>query len=159
MPADAKLITISNAHPRGFAFGITEDGDQVFIPPHVVGDRVLVQGHVMQIQVVTNPDKHHRDRTAWIGVAFKEEEDGDNDVVSFNDERVYNLICESHYLTAGDIAEVLDMEPVEARASAVRLFRDNRIAKADVYNRVGQPRESFTLWAENALDFLQEEEL
>lgn len=146
-------ITISNAHPRGFAFGITVKGEQVFIPPHIVGKRVLVTGQTKIVKVVTNPDKHYRDRTQWIAVAFEED---DVEVIEPDltiDEAIYDWIGEADYVTTAELSDKLEIDIKVAAFCAERLFDAGRIAKAEVYHRVGLDQPTMRLWALSAADF------
>ena len=58
-------------------------------------------------------------------------------------------------MTTSEIAEYSELDAKTASNSANRLFNAGRISKAEVYNRVGQLRPSFALWAENANEFVE----
>jgi hypothetical protein len=58
-------------------------------------------------------------------------------------------------MTTFEITEGSGFDAKTAGNSANRLFNRGRIAKADVYNRIGQSRSSFVLWAENANKFVE----
>mgnify|MGYP003134085996 CR=1 FL=1 len=178
--------TISNAHPRGFAFAITDEGDQIFIPPHVVIDQILTLGDRREIQVVPNPDQHHRDRTQWLAVSFSDDAQladttpTESDLEaeraaswqtmpaeihaaadalnSYNaesrDEAVYEYICNQIYCTSTELGNHIGADARTAANSAMRLFNAGRIAKADVYGRVGLKRATMILWAKSADDFV-----
>lgn len=178
--------TISNAHPRGFAFAITDEGDQIFIPPHVVIDQILTLGDRREIQVVPNPDQHHRDRTQWLAVSFSDDAQladttptqsdleaertaswqtmpaeihaAADALNSYNaegrDEAVYEYICNQMYCTSTELGNFIGADARTAANSAMRLFNAGRIAKADVYGRVGLKRATMILWAKSADDFV-----
>ena len=180
--------TISNAHPRGFAFAITDEGEQIFIPPHVVIDQSLTLGDRREIQVVTNPDQDHRDRTQWLAVSFSDDAQLSDTTPTQSDleaeraaswqtmpaeiqdaadalnkrfadpesrdEEVYEYICHSVYCTSTELGNHIDADARTAANSAMRLFNAGRIAKADVYGRVGLRRATMILWAKSADDFV-----
>ena len=159
-------ITITNMHPRGFAFGVTDDGGQIFIPPHIATEQEIDSGDKIEALLTINPNSIERERTPWLAVrlyangseaANSVEPSASTEEVSIEarDEAIYNLICESEYMTSAELAEHSGFDVKAAEYSALRLFNAGRIAKADVYNRVGQSRASFTLWAQNANSFTE----
>ena len=180
--------TISNAHPRGFGFAITDEGEQIFIPPHVVIDQVLTLGDRREIQIVPNPYHIHRNRTQWLAVSFSDDaqladttptqsdleaeraaswqtmpaeilaEDDPTDepyeTRESRDEAVYGYICSQMYCTSTELGSHIGTDARTAANSAMRLFNAGRIAKADVYGRVGLKRATMILWAKSADDFV-----
>lgn len=157
-------ITITNMHPRGFAFGVTDDGGQIFIPPHIATEHTIDGGDKIEALLTINPSASQRERTPWLAVRlYPDGEDAPAPVeiavpivhIEDRDEAIYKLICEGSYMTTGELAEHSGLDPKTAGNSANRLFNAGRIAKADVYNRVGQARASFTLWAEKASNFIE----
>lgn len=153
-------ITISNVHERGFAFAITDIGEQVFIPPHAAKDHDLEVGVRMTALVAINPDEQQRERTPFLAIILKtgdKEEPEKPASISSTDDKVLNVIKDTFYVTTAQIAETLGVDTRTAGNSANRLFNAGKIAKADVYGKVGQSRPSFILWAEDASDFLEEQ--
>ena len=159
-------ITITNMHPRGFAFGVTDDGGQIFIPPHIATEQEIDSGDKIEALLTINPSASQRERTPWLAVRLypngvevtppsQSSAPSEVESVSDRDEAIFNLICESEYMTSAELAEHSGFDSKTAGNSALRLFNAGRIAKADVYNRVGQARASFTLWAENANKFVE----
>ena len=157
-------ITITNMHPRGFAFGVTDDGGQIFIPPHIATEHTIDGGDKIEALLTINPSASQRERTPWLAVRLYP--DGEDAPAPFEiavpivhiedrDEAIYKLLSEGAYMTTGELAEHSGFDPKTAGNSANRLFNAGRIAKADVYNRVGQARASFTLWAEKASNFVE----
>ena len=165
-----QTILITNYHPDGFAFALTEAGEQIFIPPYAIDGAELQRGKRYQAVLVDNHKEHQRERTPYMAVsvlvgeptakpepaeaatpATPEEEVS----IEARDEVIYNLICDGAYTTTSELAEYLDVDTRTAGNSAYRLFNSGKIAKADVYARVGQSRPSFILWAKNAADFLE----
>ena len=157
-----QTILITNYHPAGFAFALTEENEQVFIPPYATDGAQLERGKHYQAVLIPNHKEQERDRTPYMAVSVLATEPATSatpatTATSANqnerDEAVYKLICGNSYMTTREIAECSDLDPKTASNSANRLFNAGRIAKAEVYNRVGQSRPSFVLWAENANEF------
>lgn len=165
-------ILVTNHHPDGFAFALTEAGEQIFIPSYAIDGVQLGRGKRYQAVLISNPNEHERDRTPHMAVSVivtehtvKSDDQPATSATSATsatpnnlderDELVYDLICENSYMTTREIAEYSDLDVKTAGNSASRLFNAGRIAKSDVYNRVGQARPSFVLWAENANEFVE----
>ena len=163
-----QTILITNYHPDGFAFALTEAGEQIFIPPYAIDGDALERGKRYQAVLIENPKEPQRDRTPYQAVSVLVDEPTvtpepaevatpatEEVSVEARDEVIYNLICESDYMTSTELAEHSGLDSKTAINSANRLYVAGRIAKADVYNRVGQSRASFTLWAESASKFVE----
>ena len=152
-------ITITNIHPRGFAFAISDEGDQVFIPPHIANGTPLKIGDKLMSQLVINPNEIERRNTKFLAVVLNSEAEAPVKVepvgIEELDQKVLTTICDEIYITTAEIAKHLGVSTTTAGNSAYRLFNAGEIAKADVYAKVGQSRPSFILWAENARDFLE----
>lgn len=160
---ETQQIVVTNIHERGFAFGACiENGQQVFIPPFLNFKYNLKQGQHLNAQLSENT--HDNGYTPWQAVNFITEQsipevterraDPEPIVdIGHRDAAVFKAICESSYLTSAEIAEIAGIDTKAAGNSALRLFNAGRIAKADVYNRVGQSRASLTLWAETSSGF------
>ena len=157
-------ITITNMHPRGFAFGVTDDGGQIFIPPHIATEHTIQGGDKIEALLTINPNGIERERTPWLAVRLYTDAAAAPDPIEVaaqtvpiedRDEAIYKLICENGFMTTAELAAWSNFDPKTAGNSANRLFNAGRIAKADVYNRAGQARASFTLWAESAHDFIE----
>ena len=162
-------ILITNSHPDGFAFALNEAGEQIFIPPYAIDGAELQRGKRYQAVLIENHKEHQRERTPWMAVSVLGDTPAlvaepapaepvapsEMESVSERDEVIYNLICDGDYTTSAELAEYSGFDSKTAGNSALRLFNAGRIAKADVYNRVGQSRSSFTLWAESASKFVE----
>lgn len=156
-----ETILITNHHPDGFAFALNEAGEQIFIPPYAIDVGPLERGKRYQAVLVENHKENQRERTPWMAVSVLAPEGQvkpDPIEVSANqvptlDELVYKAICDSDYLTTSELAEMVGTDTTSASNSANRLFAAGQIAKADVYNRSGQARSSFQLWAKSASKF------
>lgn len=155
-------IVISNMHPRGFAFGITEDGDQVFIPPFLAKGSGLQTGDTAQAQLTINPQQSQRNTTPYIAVKIEHNNDRTIDETKPSkeeartelDDKVYREIVSRSYVSTSELAKDLGIDSKTVGNSALRLYNGGKIAKADVYNRVGQARSTMTLWAETAEYFI-----
>ena len=164
-----ETILITNHHPDGFAFALNEAGEQIFIPPYAIDGAELQRGKHYQAVLIENHKEHQRERTPWMAVSVlvtehvlkpapapaAEPEPADLESVSERDEVIFKLICDGDYTTSAELAEYSGLDSKTAGNSALRLFNAGRIAKADVYNRAGQSRSSFTLWAESASKFVE----
>ena len=162
-----QTILITNYHPDGFAFALTEAGEQIFIPPYAIEGDALERGKRYQAVLIENPKEPQRDRTPYQAVSVLVNEPtvtpepaeaiapAEDISIEDRDEAIFNLICESDYMTSAELAEHSGLDSKTASNSANRLYIAGRIAKADVYNRVGQARASLTLWAENANKFVE----
>lgn len=152
-------ITISNAHERGFAFAITEEGDQVFIPPHVAENHNLSAGIGLTAQLAINPNEAQRSNTRFVAIRLRPDEEVEAEASAIGtaalDEKALTVIRKLYLVSTAEIAEALGVDTRTAGNSANRLFNAGKIAKADVYGRVGQSRPSFILWAAQASDFLE----
>ena len=156
-------MIISNMHPRGFAFGITEDGEQVFIPPFLAKGAGVQTGDTVKAQVTINPQQSQRQLTPYIAVRIEGHDDSQSGEIEPSKEEtrnrldrdVYDAICVGSYISTSELAKDLGIDSKTVGNSALRLYNAGKIAKADVYNRVGQSRSSMTLWAESADDFLE----
>ena len=168
-----QTILVTNYHPDGFGFALTETGEQIFIPPYARDGVELERGKRYQAVLIENHKEHQRERTPYMAVSVLIEEHtakpepaeaatpatpatpADEVSIEARDEVIYNLICDGNYTTSAELAEYSGFDSKTAGNSALRLFNAGKIAKADVYNRVGQSRSSFTLWAESASKFVE----
>ena len=157
-------MIISNMHPRGFAFGITDEGEQVFIPPFIAKGSGIQTGDTVEAQLTVNPMKEQRISTPLIAVKIessavpspKPHTEISKEEARINlDDEVYYAIASGSYISTSELAKDLGLDSKTVGNSAIRLYHAGRIAKADVYNRVGQSRSTMTLWAESAEDFLE----
>ena len=162
-----ETILITNYHPDGFAFALTEAGEQIFIPPYAIDGAELQRGKRYQAVLIENHKEQQRERTPWMAVSVigdipaAEPEPvvppapAEEKSTAERDEAIYKLICAGEYITSAELAEASGMDAKTASNSAHRLFNAGRIAKAEVHNRVGQARASFMLWSESASRFVE----
>lgn len=182
---DVKKIVITNVHERGFAFAVVQDtGEQVFIPPHAASScqTGFEAGDFVGAILVPNAhDSSHRG-TPWMAARltpctlqiderpFSNEPVKAPDLYEWNadalpkggpvslDERAYTVLADVSYASNADLAGWLDADKKSVSNAMQRLYNAGRISRAEVYQRVGQQRASFVLYAINANDFIAEEE-
>lgn len=169
-----QTILVTNYHPDGYGFALTEAGEQIFIPPYARDGVDLERGKRYQAVLVENHKSEQRERTPYMAVSVLIEEHtakpepaeaatpatsatpaAEEVSIEARDEVIYNLICDGGYTTSAELAEYSGFDRTTTVNSALRLFNAGKIARADVYNRVGQSRASFTLWAESASKFVE----
>ena len=167
-----KTVIITNVHERGFAFAVTSEGEQVFVPPYAKDGLNAIAGDKFEAVLVPNTSDPSRQGTPWMAVRLiSDQPDVAVDkpetapapekalTVADLDEQVFSIIKDEYYVTATDIADHLGLDDQRtAGNSAQRLFNSGRIARAEVYNRVGQKRPSFVIYAENASNFVEVEQ-
>ena len=158
-------LTITNAHHNGFAFGVTESAEHIYIPIYArEGLTGLEPGKKYKAILVPNHAVEQRDRTPWVCVKLLEidaeakpeplpkAKPVEVDIAT-RDEAVFKVISEGDYLTSAELADAAGLDVTTATNSAWRLHEAGRVARADVHARGGQKRASFALWALTARKF------
>ena len=161
-------IIITNAHAHGFAFACdTETQGQVFIPVHIADGFDLAPGDEINAVLVPNYQDKSDKGTPW--QAVKLQRDSVSEVcekVSLDKSQTLNqealdadianfIISAGGYHTTAEIADYFEINHKTAGNAAQRLFNTGKIAKADVFNRVGQQRPTIILWAASAKTFIE----
>ena len=161
-------IIITNAHAHGFAFACdTETQGQVFIPVHIASGFDLSPGDEIEAVLVPNYQDKSDKGTPW--QAVKLQRDSASEVcekVSLDKSQTLNqealdadisnfVISAGGYHTTAEIADYFEINHKTAGNAAQRLFNAGKIAKADVFNRVGQQRPTIILWAASAKTFIE----
>ena len=161
-------IIITNAHAHGFAFACdTETQGQVFIPVHIAEGFDLAPGDEVEVVLVPNYQDKSDKGTPW--QAVKLQRDSVSEVcekVSLDKSQTLNqealdadianfIISAGGYHTTAEIADYFEINHKTAGNAAQRLFNAGKIAKADVFNRVGQQRPTIILWAASAKTFIE----
>ena len=161
-------IIITNAHAHGFAFACdTETQGQVFIPVHIAEGFDLAPGDEVEAVLVPNYQDKSDKGTPW--QAVKLQRDSVSEVcekVSLDKSQTLNqealdadianfIISAGGYHTTAEIADYFEINHKTAGNAAQRLFNAGKIAKADVFNRVGQQRPTIILWAAAAKTFIE----
>ena len=165
-------IIITNAHAHGFAFACDiETQGQVFIPVHIAEGFDLAPGDEIDAVLVPNYQDKSDKGTPWQAVKLQRDsvaETPDNEVcekVSLDklqtlnqealDAEMLRYIVSAGYHTTAELADYFEVDHKTAGNSAMRLFNAGKIAKADVFNRVGQQRPTIILWAASAKVFIE----
>lgn len=166
-----KSIIITNIpQDRGFAFAMTMDGEQVFIPPYAKDGMNVAAGDRADAVLVPNTLDTHRNNTPWMAVRLMSdtvdpqpvvepepapaEANPALDDIEARDHAVMDVISSEAYVTVAEIAEALNIEPRTAGNSAQRLFHAGRVARAEVHRRPDQQRASFVMYASDASLFV-----
>jgi hypothetical protein len=143
----------------GSGFGArTDTGQSVFIPKSIT--TVLGMAPHMVVDATLIPNSLRPDKTPWFCVNATP--CGDAVPTSFRSDRSIDdriltyLQDQTMYATSSEVAEAVDLPPAEVSGIMVKLFRQGRIAKADVYSAPGQQSPSFCLWAQSAARFIEE---
>ena len=162
---EPQIIFITNSIPSGSAFGVLANtGENVFIPPNVSNSIDLQVGEERKAIIIPNSsDMSHK--TPWFAVKILPLDDDNENVVKLFPERteeetrrlspeqVDDSIMEvlenydEDFFSAADLAEETGIDKKTVGNSCMRLFNAGRIAKADVYSRVGQSCPTMCLWA------------
>ena len=71
------------------------------------------------------------------------------------DAEMLTYILAGGYHTTAELADYFELDHKTAGNAAQRLFNSGKIAKADVFNRVGQQRPTIILWAASAKVFIE----
>jgi hypothetical protein len=144
----------------GSAFGVrTDNGQQVFMPPSVVGGSKLYEGETVDVIIV--PNNQFNATTEWFAIRVCRDEapaPPPKPAMTIDDRAYSTIKISDGYLTTAEMAELLGTDTTIAHNALLRLFNQGKIAKADVYGSGGQSRPSFCLWATSAKTFVGEEE-
>ena len=182
---DVKQIVITHKHERGFAFAVVKDtGEQVFIPPHAATTCAsgFEAGDFVGAILVPNAQDSSDRGTPWMAARLTHCTLGIDEVPLSNrparapnlyewdtdalpdknttslDERAYTVLADVSYASNADLAGWLGADKKSVSNAMQRLYNAGRISRAEVYQRVGQQRASFVLYAINANDFIAEED-
>ena len=165
-------IIITNAHAHGFAFACdTETQGQVFIPVHIAEGFDLAPGDEIEAVLVPNYQDKSDKGTPWQAVKLQRDsisDQHDNEVCEKSiidksqtlnnealDAEMLSYILLAGYYTTAELADYFEIDHKTAGNAAQRLFNAGKIAKADVFNRVGQQRPTIILWSAAAKTFIE----
>ena len=158
-------IIITNSHAHGFAFACDmETQGQVFIPFHIAEGFDLAPGDEIEAVLVPNYQDKSDKGTPWQAVKLQRvnevcEKVSLDKLQTLNQEALdaemltYILAGGDH--TTAELADYFELDHKTAGNAAQRLFNSGKIAKADVFNRVGQQRPTIILWAASAKVFIE----
>jgi len=159
-------IIITNAHAHGFAFACdTETQGQVFIPVHIADGFDLAPGDEIEAVLVPNYQDKSDKGTPWQAVKLQRDTEVCEKAIidksqTLNQEALDANLLEfvlaaGGYHTTAELADYFELDHKTAGNAAQRLFNSGKIAKADVFNRVGQKRPTMILWAGAAKTFIE----
>ena len=159
-------IIITNAHAHGFAFACdTETQGQVFIPVHIAEGFDLAPGDEIDAVLVPNYQDKSDKGTPWQAVKLQRSNEVCEKAIIDNSQTLNNESLDAHFLdfilgaggyyTTAELADYFEVDHKTAGNAAQRLFNAGKIAKADVFNRVGQQRPTMILWAASAKAFTE----
>ena len=158
-------IIITNAHAHGFAFACDmETQGQVFIPVHIAEGFDLAPGDEIEAVLVPNYQDKSDKGTPWQAVRLQRDNEVCEKVIIDNSQTLNNealdaemlsYILSAGYYTTAELADYFEINHKAAGNAAMRLFNAGKIAKADVFNRVGQQRPTIILWAAAAKTFIE----
>ena len=160
MQSENITIFCTNMLDTGTAFALRGDtGEQVFIPASVSTRAGLSIGDTATATII--PNHQHGDRTPWFAIHIEPVgEPAEAPVTAPTiDDRVAQAIAthEGAYHTTAEIAELVFVDTTTASNALLRLFKQGRVARAEVHARADQQRPSFCLWAENTERFIDTE--
>lgn len=159
MQSENITIFCTNMLDTGTAFALRSDtGEQVFIPASVSTRASLSIGDTATATII--PNHQHGDRTPWFAIYIDPVgAPAEAPVAETIDDRISAAIS-THagaYHTTAEIAELVFVDSTTASNALLRLFKQGRVARAEVHARADQQRPSFCLWAENTDCFINGE--
>ena len=147
---ETKKVYIVNVLENGPAFGVTDQGEGVFIPRSVANAAGAALGMELHARLV--PNRQMRDDTPLMAV-FATRHEPDAHAASTED-KVVDLLSDG-YMTTPEIAESIDMTTTDTSNLLNAMFVAGKLAKASVYDNNSQTRASFLLWANSAEAFVE----
>jgi hypothetical protein len=155
-------VFCTNVLSTNTAFAMRQDtGEQVFIPSAVAHAAQLKPTDTVTAHLV--PNINHPEKTPWFAVHISR--DGDSAPEPKGppekslDERIAEYIeGQTLYATTSEVADEFSVDTTIAGNALNRLFRQGKIARADVYSKPEQQRVSFCLWAKDAARFVETEQ-
>jgi hypothetical protein len=136
--------------PTGNGFGLTGNGDQVYIPHNVMSASKAQMGHEMFAKLVNN-DRDPAGRTPWMAIYLSATPPAS--VSRDLSTEVINALAEG-YMTTKEVAEELGIDVAEANTVLNNMFANGQLVKASVHAKPNQMRASFLLWAKDINQFL-----
>ena len=160
MQSENITIFCTNMLDTGTAFALRGDnGEQVFIPASVSTRAGLSIGDTATATII--PNHQHGDRTPWFAIHIEPVGAPTDAPVTAPtiDDRIAQAIAthEGAYHTTAEIAELVFVDTTTASNALLRLFKQGRVARAEVHARADQQRPSFCLWANSTDRFIDGE--
>lgn len=154
-------VFCTNVLSTNTAFAMRQDtGDQVFIPSAVAHAARLKPTDVVIAHIV--PNTHHPEKTPWFAVHISREGDSAPEPKATPekslDDRIADYIeGQTLYATTSEVADEFSVDTTIAGNALNRLFRQGRVARAEVFSKPDQQRASFCLWAKDVNSFVDME--
>lgn len=157
-------VFCTNMLDSNTAFGMRADnGEQVFIPANVASRAGIKVGDTLTATII--PNHRQPDKTPWfavfidpVGPPLPSAPKPLAEPASLDDRIVEAIVThDSAYHTTAEVADMVVVDTTTASNALNRLFKQGRLARADVYNKPDQQRPSFCLWAHTAHHFLESE--
>lgn len=138
-------LTITNILETGNGFGLTDCGEQCYIPSNVVSASGGKMGDEMNAKLVNN-DRDPVGRTPYMAIYLAKNIVGDAEL----SEEIIALLDDG-YLTTKEVAKHIGVNTDIAKNQLNSMFLSNQIVKAKVLHTT---QTLFTLWANNESSFL-----
>ena len=159
------LFFTTTATASGFAVSCATDtpGQVVILCPIADGFDLAPGDEINAVLVPNYQDKSDKG-TPWQAVKLQRDNEVcekaiiDNSQTLNNealDAEMFTYILAGGYHTTAELADYFELDHKTAGNAAQRLFNSGKIAKADVFNRVGQKRPTIILWAAAAKTFIE----
>lgn len=157
-------VFCTNMLDSNTAFGMRADnGEQVFIPANVACRAGIKVGDTLTATII--PNHRQPDKTPWfavfispVGEPLPEVPKSAVEPVSLDD-RIFAAITKhgAAYHTTAEVADMVAVDTTSASNALNRLFKQARLARADVHAKPDQQRPPFCLWALYATCFVDSE--
>ena len=154
-------VFCTNVLSTNTAFAIRADnGEQVFIPSAVAHAARLKPTEEAIAHIV--PNTHHPEKTPWFAIHIVRDDavkpEPNLTPEKSLDDRIADYIeGQTLYATTSEVADEFSVDTTIAGNALNRLFRQGRVARADVFSKPDQQRASFCLWAKDVNSFVDTE--
>jgi hypothetical protein len=150
-------IIVENTTHAGSGFGVTDDGEAVFLSMRLMEVMELQLGDLVKAYCIPNYEDK-RDQIPWRAIRVERRSITPDPVVSEPepvvrtpleiDAEVFDEIqAHPEPWTTRELSDHLDLDQKTTGNSCMRLFNKGKISKAEIYASAGQERPSFLLWA------------
>jgi len=146
-----ETVIITNQLPTDTSFGVTLNGEQVFIPPMVTRELDLKMGEKRELMLV--PNHVQPERTPWCAIAVPVEAEKTGDLI---DEVSDILVAGGIWTNATMYAEIYEghadtqsKEYKDVGNALARLHTGGKIARAAIKLRPEQEKASAVLYAKD----------
>ena len=168
-------VFVVNTTRNGDAFAVTNEGESVYISPHLVENYDVAQGQHRQVKVAPNNPAHVERGVPWRAffvvpfgseveyapqpqpqpqpqpAAEPVEPEKPRDRVT--DEEVLDALGDAIVTTTAGLAKMLNASSIAVRHTLDRLHKKRQVVRADVYADPDQSKASRALWAKSVDQF------